>query len=85
LVVRGGYGVFYDRPSAAFINTVFSNYPFLREIEITVPSGNVTISFAVLSYAGSLRVTITVDPDACPDLPLLRRALKAELDALARV
>ena len=30
-VVRGGYGVFYDRPSSAFINTVFSNYPFLRE------------------------------------------------------
>ncbi len=43
LVVRGGYGMFYDRPSAAFINTVFSNYPFLREVEITVPSGNVSI------------------------------------------
>jgi len=41
LVVRGGFGLFYDRPSAAFINTTFSNYPFLREIEITVPSGNV--------------------------------------------
>ncbi len=41
MVVRGGYGLFYDRPSASFINTVFSNYPFLREIEITVPSGNV--------------------------------------------
>ncbi|MGH9880818.1 MAG: hypothetical protein ACRD6N_05230, partial [Pyrinomonadaceae bacterium] len=41
LVIRGGFGFFYDRPSAAFINTVFSNYPFLREIEITVPSGNV--------------------------------------------
>jgi hypothetical protein len=37
-VVRGGYGIFYDRPSAAFMNTVFSNYPILREIEITVPS-----------------------------------------------
>ena len=36
-VVRGGYGIFYDRPSAAFINTVFSNYPFLREVEVTVP------------------------------------------------
>lgn len=43
LVFRGGYGLFYDRPSAAFINTVFSNYPFLREVEITVPSGNVSI------------------------------------------
>jgi hypothetical protein len=46
LVVRGGYGLFYDRPSAAFINTVFSNYPFLREVEITVPSGNVSIAQA---------------------------------------
>jgi hypothetical protein len=46
MVVRGGYGIFYDRPSAAFINTIFSNYPFLREIEITVPSGNVPITTA---------------------------------------
>lgn len=46
LVVRGGFGFFYDRPSASFINTVFSNYPFLREIEITVPSGNVPIERA---------------------------------------
>ena len=41
MVIRGGFGLFYDRPSASFINTVFSNYPFLREIEITVPSGSV--------------------------------------------
>lgn len=46
LVFRGGYGIFYDRPSAAFINTVFSNYPFLREVEITVPNGNVSIPTA---------------------------------------
>jgi hypothetical protein len=32
-VIRGGYGVFYDRPSAAFINTVYKNFPFLREVE----------------------------------------------------
>lgn len=41
LVVRGGYGMFFDRPSAAFVNTVFSNYPFLREIEVTAPSNGV--------------------------------------------
>lgn len=46
MVIRGGYGVFYDRPSAAFINTIFSNYPFLREVEITVPNGNVPIATA---------------------------------------
>lgn len=48
-VVRGGYGLFYDRPSAAFMNTVFSNYPILREIEITVPSRQVPIANAYAS------------------------------------
>ena len=45
-VVRGGYGVFYDRPSAAFINTVFSNYPFLREQEVTFPASAVPLDGA---------------------------------------
>jgi hypothetical protein len=45
-VIRGGYGIFFDRPSAAFINTVFSNYPFLREIEVTFPSDRVPIATA---------------------------------------
>ncbi len=45
-VVRGGYGVFFDRPSASFMNTVFSNYPFLREVEVTYPSGAVPIASA---------------------------------------
>jgi hypothetical protein len=48
-VFRGGYGLFYDRPSAAFMNTVFSNYPILREIEITVPSRQVPIQNAFSS------------------------------------
>jgi hypothetical protein len=46
LVVRGGYGIFFDRPSAAFINTVFSNYPFLREAEVTYPAPNIPIATA---------------------------------------
>jgi hypothetical protein len=45
-VIRGGYGIFFDRPSAAFMNTVFSNYPFLRESEITAPSGRVPMQAA---------------------------------------
>ena len=44
LVLRGGYGIFFDRPSAAFINTVFSNYPFLREVEVTAPTGRVPLA-----------------------------------------
>ncbi len=45
-VVRGGYGIFFDRPSAAFINTVFSNYPFLREQEVTFPTSAVPLNGA---------------------------------------
>jgi hypothetical protein len=54
LVIRGGFGYFYDRPSASFINTVFSNYPFMREIEITVPSGNVPYENAFGAQSTSL-------------------------------
>ena len=32
-ILSAGYGIFYDRPSASFINTVYSNYPYLREVE----------------------------------------------------
>lgn len=46
LVVRGGYGIFFDRPSAAFINTIFSNYPHLREVEVTAPSRRVPMGTA---------------------------------------
>lgn len=46
LVIRGGYGIFFDRPSAAFINTVFSNYPHLREEEVTFPGSNVPLTLA---------------------------------------
>lgn len=54
LVIRGGFGLFYDRPSAAFINTIFSNYPFLREIEITVPNGNVPYANAFAAQPTTL-------------------------------
>lgn len=42
--------------------------------------GNVTAAFAALSYAGTLAITVLVDPDAVPDHALLTRALEAALD-----
>ncbi len=44
--------------------------------------GNVTVGFAVLSYAGTLGITITTDVEACPDGPELHHLLQEELDAL---
>jgi diacylglycerol O-acyltransferase / wax synthase len=44
--------------------------------------GNVTIAFAVLSYTGTLTVTVVADRDQCPDLPVLAHALQAQFDTL---
>jgi hypothetical protein len=39
------------------------------------------MGFVVLSYAGTLTITVVSDPDQFPELPA---ALQAELDALVR-
>ena len=63
-VVRGGYGIFYDRPSAAFINTVFSNYPFLREQEVTFPAGAVPIDACMVAAGSELSLQpVSAEPD----------------------
>jgi hypothetical protein len=45
-------------------------------------SGDVTVSFACLSYAGTLTVTAVADPVQVPDLPVLLAALDAAFDDL---
>ncbi len=50
---------------------------------IAVVTGNVTLSFAALSYGGRVAVTVIADPDANPDLPALHRALERRLAELA--
>ena len=49
-------------------------------LPITLIAGNVTLSFAVLSYAGLLSVVITADPGCHPDYAELAALLQAELD-----
>ncbi len=60
----------------------FAGAPVTDLLALAVVTGNVTVSFAVMSYAGTLAVTIIVDPDACPDLAVLRDALDQELGAM---
>jgi diacylglycerol O-acyltransferase / wax synthase len=51
-------------------------------IPVSGAVGNVTVAFAVFSYAGALTVTVVADRDRCPDLPILAQALRAECDTL---
>ena len=48
------------------------------------PGGNIPVYFEVLSYAGALTLTVTVDPDCFRDLSALADALRTELDLIIR-
>jgi diacylglycerol O-acyltransferase len=92
LAAAGLYRWFIDRQR--LIHTFVSNLrgpeirlsflgcPVTSIIPLSVATGNVTVSFAVLSYAGSLTITLIADPDTCPDLSELRDALEEELRVL---
>jgi WS/DGAT/MGAT family acyltransferase len=56
--------------------------PITGVIPVSATTGNVTVAFAALSYAGTLVVTVIADPDRCPDLPMLAALLQDELDAV---
>ena len=46
---------------------------------VVAESGNATVTFEVLSYAGTLTVAAVVDPDHFPDHEVLRASLEQEL------
>ncbi|MGB7961502.1 MAG: WS/DGAT domain-containing protein, partial [Propionicimonas sp.] len=56
--------------------------PIRRIVPVTVTAGNVSVAFAVLSYAGTLSMTVIRDPDLTPDSDVLMSALGAELVSL---
>ncbi|GID93899.1 diacylglycerol O-acyltransferase [Amorphoplanes digitatis] len=56
--------------------------PITEIIPVSPITGNVTVGFAALSYAGTLTVTVTADPQRCPDLAVLLAQLQSELDLL---
>jgi WS/DGAT/MGAT family acyltransferase len=53
--------------------------PVRAVIAVPQTTGNVTVSFGVLSYAGILRITVLTDPAQLPDAAVLMTALRAEL------
>ena len=52
-----------------------------RIVPLGIPTGNLPVTFVVLSYAGTLTITIVSDPVACPDVRMLRAILVDELRA----
>jgi diacylglycerol O-acyltransferase len=55
--------------------------PITRLIPLSVATGNITVAFAALSYAGQFTITLVADADAVPDLHTLRQALLQQLSA----
>jgi len=62
----------------------FAGAPVLAVIPIPSTTGNVTVTFAVLSYAGTLQITVLSDPSRVPDMAVLTAALRRELGNAAR-
>ena len=56
--------------------------PIIDVLPVSPITGNVTVGFAVLSYAGTLVLTVVADPLRCPDLPFLQARLQQEVDLL---
>ena len=92
LATVGVFGWFIDRQR--LVNTFLSNLrgpehelrlagALVTEV-VPVPTitGNITVAFAALSYAGRLHVSVIADPERCPDLPAIGEALQRELDVL---
>lgn len=92
LAKMGAFGWFIDRQR--LVHTFVTNLrgpdaPLtmlghtVTEIDaVAMITGNVAVSFAVLSYAGTLGITILADPDSVPDLDLLAEALQRRLGEL---
>jgi WS/DGAT/MGAT family acyltransferase len=51
-------------------------------VPVSAITGNITVEFAALSYAGTLTLTVIADPERCPDLPLVAAAVQEQLDTL---
>ncbi len=55
-----------------------AGHPVIDMQAVSLTTGNVTVAFAVLSYAGTLTMTVAADPDQVGDLDVLVAALHDE-------
>jgi diacylglycerol O-acyltransferase / wax synthase len=61
----------------------FGGVPIVEAVPVGLgEGGNTTVYFEVLTYRGTLTVSVVVDPDLVPDLAVLTGALRSELDLL---
>jgi WS/DGAT/MGAT family acyltransferase len=61
----------------------FGGFAITSAIPLVVAEGgNITVYFEVLSYAGTLAISVITDPDHFPDLDTLTDALRTELDLI---
>lgn len=61
----------------------FAGAPVQALIAIPNTTGNVTVTFCALSYAGTLRITVGSDPSQVPDVAVLTAALRRDLGSAA--
>jgi WS/DGAT/MGAT family acyltransferase len=85
----GLYRYFIDHQS--FVHTFVSDLrgpdaplsllgcPVLDVVPLSVATGNITVSFTALSYDNRLVITITSDPETCPDADRLCKPLMSQL------
>ncbi len=92
LARAGVFGWFINRQRLvnAFVSNLrgperqltFAGAPVIDMMAVPMITGNITVAFAALSYAGRLTVTVIADAVQCPDLPAVAHALQQELDLL---
>jgi WS/DGAT/MGAT family acyltransferase len=85
-----GWFIAHQRLINTFVSNLRGPQQQLRFLGATVVdmmpasmiTGNVTVAFTALSYAGTLVVTIVADPELCPETTALREALDREFAEL---
>jgi diacylglycerol O-acyltransferase / wax synthase len=61
----------------------FAGAPLRAVLPVPQTAGNISVTFAALSYAGTLWLTVLSDPVLVPDAAELAAALRRELDTVA--